>query len=188
MAVIGIDWDGVAVNTGALKQMAAKEMFGVDLRPDRLSSQQILADRLITEEQYNELRDEVMEGKFASMSQLVDYADHFIRLLQEFHEVIVITSRKNGKLANAKEIASQAGLNLEIIGVGHGTSKRGIAEARKCIAYMDDERHKLEKLIGTVPNLYLLDWPYNREADLQPPIKRLTGWWGFYQSIKHLET
>ena len=78
MAVIGIDWDGVTVNTGALKQWAAKEMFGAKLAPDRLSSNQILADGLITEEQYNELRLEIMEGKYAPMSQLVTNAAHYI--------------------------------------------------------------------------------------------------------------
>ena len=175
---IGLDFDGVISNIEKLKIKNLKTIFDLDVLPHELRKE-ILLNKYLTEDQYSGFQRMIYEThEYGSDLEAVDHALEFIcQILQDGHELVVITSRLAGL-----DIARRwfAGFHIDIPFVGVGVGKSKANAARGCQIYVDDDYNKLRQLIDVVPRLFLFSWGYNAHIVLDDGIKRTKSWEEFY--------
>jgi hypothetical protein len=181
---IALDFDGVVVNTHKIKSETAKQIFGIDLPPERFKSEFVIGNYLTVRE-YRELTRLVSTNEIGLQVELIEDALRFISLLQdEGHELGVITSRDGEFLDTAIAITEKHGLSLPFSGVGYGISK---AEALAGYdAFLDDDLDKLMDAEGVVRYRFLFSQGYNLHHKLPPGIVRVYSWADFYCRIMRL--
>lgn len=191
-----VDFDNTMVKSALLKAFLAKKLFGVDIPPALFRKRMVVNSwKLLTKEQYQIIREKVYRDiTTAYRLQPVDGSLHFVRaLIDEGHFVACVTSLQGFGVKIAKEYFAWHKLPIECYGVGYGKSKVKRAMALKADAFFDDDPHKLEKLAGAVPYLFLHDWLYNRSFRINPDIIERVGdeetcaWEKFYERIHEIE-
>ena len=173
---IGLDFDGVISDCGALKSVTARHLYGVDISPDDFKKELVVGRGLLTMTQYRNLQQVIYGTREHGLTAapVPGMKDGLSALREAGHRVRVITSRDGNELGIAKEWAQKHGLDLDFTGVGYGASKAYAAQG--CDLYVDDDLDKLEPLVGIVPNLYLFSWGYNRHIDASEIAKRVASW------------
>lgn len=165
---IGIDFDGVISDCGDLKSVVAEKLYGIKVPSARFKKELILADGILTLEQYRQLQKLIYGTReYGFLMKPVEGALKYIALLTaNGHSVVVITSRQNKELEVAREWCEKIGLSIKFIGVGYGNPKTDAA--RGLDVFVDDDLDKLEPLEGIVPHLFLFRWGYNAHIDPHP--------------------
>lgn len=183
---IGLDFDGVVSDCGKLKSDGAKELYGVEIPPHKFKKEIVIGEGHLTSDQYRELQ-RIIYGtrKIGFLMELVSGVAHYIpRLVDEGHEILVVTSRSETALQIAKEWTHRQGLSLNFVGVGYGNSKEDAAQGLD--VYIDDDLDKLEPLVGVVQNLFLFSWGYNEHIQEGKVAQRIVSWEEFYQVVQEL--
>ncbi|MEY4744537.1 MAG: 5 nucleotidase, deoxy (Pyrimidine), cytosolic type protein [Candidatus Parcubacteria bacterium] len=173
---IGLDFDGVISDCGALKCAAAKKLYGVDIPSERFKKELVVGGGLLTMQQYKDLQQTIYGTWDVGLTLLpVDGVLEAVpRLRDAGHSLRVITSRDGVQLEIARAWAAKHGLALDFTGVGYGSSKTGAAEGLDL--YVDDDLDKLEPLIGIVPRRLLFSWGYNSHVDAGGIAERVASW------------
>lgn len=173
---IGLDFDGVISDCGALKCSAAKKLYGIDIPADRFKKELVVGGGLLTMQQYKDLQ-QTIYGTWdigLTLEPVDGVLDAIPRLRGDGHELRVITSRDGIQLDIARAWAAKHGLALDFTGVGYGASKAGAAEGLDL--YVDDDLDKLAPLVDVVPRRLLFSWGYNSHVDAAGIAERVRSW------------
>ncbi len=184
---IGLDFDGVFSDTGRLKSETAKKLYRVDIPPERFKKELLLADGLITEKQYRTLQRIIYEmvGIGLTMEPVEGVQEFIPKLLEEGHEVIIVTSRDGKGAEIAKRWIKKHSIPwLLFIEVGQRNDKS--KHLKGFDIFIDDDLDKLEPAVGIVPHLFLFSWGYNKHVDETEFITRINSWKEFYEIISKI--
>lgn len=193
---IGIDFDNTTVKIGQLKADFAWKFFHKNIAPAMFRRKLVVnALKILTDKEYQRIREAVYKNiQAAYQLEDVDGALHFLRaLIKEGHFVTVITSRQGFALKIVKAYLARHKLAINYVGVGYGKTKANAAKKLKLDVFMDDDSHKLERLVGVVPYLFLHDWVYNRNIRVDSAVIERVGdehtcaWEKFYERIHEIE-
>lgn len=184
---IGVDFDGVIVNTIKLKHKLAKQMYGIEgIENARFKEYMVVEDGHMTREQYRKLMNIVCgDLKFGLEMEDIEYAIKYISLLRNLgHKVISITSRENNEVKIAQKWCEARKLDIDIISTGYNKDKKDVA--RGLDIYIDDDLPKLIPLTDIVPNLFLLSQEHNLNHNVPKGIVRVSSWFEFYKKLQAL--
>ncbi len=178
---IGLDFDGVIVDSPIWKPVISERLFGV--RPDlRFCSRASLNESGLSEAQYEAVKDELYSGSY--QFKPVDGAVHHIQaLISNGCTLKVVTARTGVHLDRAAQLLELYGLPLSIEGVGYGVSKE--AACLGLDVFVDDDVDKIIPLIGKVPHLCLFSWPFNESESVPSGVVRVSSWWELYNHIRY---
>lgn len=188
---IGLDFDGVIADTGKLKSVLAKKLYGLELSSARFKKEFVIKKKLLSLEKYRELQDVIYGNKkMIDLMEPVEDALYFIdRLIREGHSILVITSREKASLEMAKKWLEKCRLSdksgVSLIGVGIKNTK--VRAAKGLDVYLDDDFDKLEPLVKVVPHLFLFSWSFNQHIDEKNVALRITNWRDFYSKVKQID-
>lgn len=180
---IGLDFDGVITDCGKLKSEGARRLYEVDIPPERFKTELVVGAGILTKEQYKYLQTQIYEtSELGSQMEIVEGAFYYIsKLLEENHDICIVTSRNNLAAKIAKEWLDENKLDLPL------TAVAGIPKTEACKGlevYVDDDLDKLEPLVNIVPKRFLFSWGYNTHIDVDPKVaKRVSSWSDLYQKI-----
>lgn len=183
---IGIDFDGVIADCGALKREGANRLFAIDIPEEKFKKEIVVGEGLLTLEQYRFLQKQIYGTReLGLLAQPITGAKEYIeRLKKEGHKLTIITSRFTTELEIAKEWANQQGVDIELIGCEDG--KQQACRDLAIDIFIDDDLEKLESLDGLVPHLYLFSHGYNQSDNEKPTAIRVFSWEDFYHKITPL--
>lgn len=153
---IGLDFDGVIADSHPLKSVIAKQMFGVDIPPDKFFKEYIVEAGLSID-QYKKVKENLYFNDH-DISPIKDAPIRISLLLEQGHDIKIITSRTGETLEKAKNLLKKYNLNLPVVGVGYGVSKVPASEGLD--VFIDDDIEKLIPLAGVVKHLLLFSSPY----------------------------
>ncbi|MFH0905107.1 MAG: hypothetical protein V1826_00065 [bacterium] len=184
---IGLDFNGVIADCAGLKQQWITRLFGKLVPYENLPKAKLVGDGWLSVDQYNALKHCIYTNEgFGSAIQSVPGAIVCIKqLLQDGHEIIVVTSRWAESLTMAQDWVRKQGLDLSVMGVGLGNSKAPAAAGLD--VFVDDDLENLQDLVGVVPNRFLFNWDYNRDDDLSGVGERVKSWDELYRAIQAIE-
>lgn len=180
---IGVDLDGVVIDSHAVKPLLAKTMFGVDISPEDCTRESASRLGLLTVDQYNAVSRQTYQQNNFPMDE-IHQACHYINLLRaESHNIRAVTSRSNadGALHQALLWLSARNLNIPVTGVGYGKPKTEACQGLDM--FIDDDLEKLLPLVGQVLHLLLFSSPTNRQHAVPTGIHRVDSWWEVYNYI-----
>jgi 5' nucleotidase, deoxy (Pyrimidine), cytosolic type C protein (NT5C) len=183
---IGLDFDGVIANCGALKSTYAKQLYGIDISPTQCKKELVITHNILSIEQYQVLQTIIYETEEVGllMPPVPDALNHIAALLSAGHSLKIVTSRRHQGLTVAEHWLQQHTLNIPIVGCGLDANK-----AFACTGldvFIDDDLEKLIPLQQTVPHRYLLSWGYNTHEQAEPVACRVASWSDFYSHIHTL--
>jgi len=183
---IGLDFDGVITDCGRLKSDGAREIYGVEIPPERFKKELVVGAGILTLDQYRYFQEQIYGTREIGLTMLpVEGVLEFVpRLKQEGYDLTIITSRGDPESEIAREWMELKGLDLNLMGVG------GVSKTHACRGldvYIDDDLDKLEPLVDVVPNRYLFSWGYNQHIEVPSDVAiRVSSWENFYEEIKKL--
>lgn len=183
---VGLDFDGVISDCGQLKSRGAQVLYGINIPPHRFKKEIIIGEGLLTAEQYRALQKSVYGTReMGFQMELVPGAkQHILQLINEGHEILVVTSREGIELEIAQEWARMQGISLTFVGVGYNKSKADAA--RGLCVYIDDDLDKVNPLVDVVPHRFLFSWGYNKHVAEGEVARRIESWAEFYRTIQTL--
>lgn len=187
---IGLDFDGVIADVQTLKSEAAKELFDVNILAGKFKKEILFKDKIISPLEYGRLQEEVFwNQKWISEMRPINGALKYIQhLIDDGHEIIIITSRIGAALENAKLWAANNNLQLRFYGVGYGNPKTEFCKGLDI--FIDDDRDKLFPLKDVVKQSFLFDFYGQCKENMNNDgIKIIFSWKQFYEIInsKHNE-
>src|SRR3989304_2193456 len=96
---IGLDFDGVISDCGALKSYGLKKIFGIALPPKKVKREIIVNEGFLTLEQYEFLRGQIYGTREMGlqMREVPEMREYVQRLKLEGHNLAIISSRGNKK-------------------------------------------------------------------------------------------
>lgn len=189
---IALDFDGVLSDCGALKAVHAKRMFGFDI-PVEQFKKELVVKELVGEEkgiltlaEYKALKTEIYTNMEIglTMKPVEGMLEFLPRLINEGHEIRVITSRHGETLEVAMAWTEKQGLSLEFTGVGCGKSKAPATVGFDL--FVDDDLDKIEPLMDTVPHRFLFGWGYNEHIEEGDVAKRIESWEELYLAVQEI--
>ncbi len=180
---IGLDFDGVITDCGKHKSKIALEVYGKEIQPKDFRKEILLAEKIFTAQEYIDFQILVYESEEYGLliEQVTECFDYLALLLEQGHDIQIITARTGRSLDNAKTWLSINDRSLPIVGIHHTLPKTSVA--KDCDIFIDDDLKKLLPMIGIVPNLYLMSWDYNAQDILPSEIIRVNSWSHFYETI-----
>jgi len=189
--IIGLDFDGVVMDTQRLKVFAAMSMYGLSIPGSHLESSYIKANptSLISLEEYHALQEEIyVRNTFKTEVRFVDQAERAINtLLSNGHVLHIITSRdERAGLEQVKTLLSTVGLDIPAHGIGYNNSIRDKCQELGLNVFVDDDLEKLISLMGAVPHLYLFNTASTQLTNLPPGIQVVSFWSELLSKIEKL--
>ncbi len=182
MANIGLDFDGVIVDSVRLKIKYAQELYGISLSPADCKKDVVLSKRLMTKEEYDTLNSLVYGTRVGlHLDAIYDSVD-YIKILKEKHNVRIITSRLNRELNTPEIWLEEHGISVPVI----YTNQRPKNEFCSGLdLFVDDDYPKLEELVNSAEHLVLFSRPYNQDVEIKNSrIQRIDSWAFLYKFIK----
>ncbi|MBS3167576.1 hypothetical protein J4216_00425 [Candidatus Woesearchaeota archaeon] len=180
---VGLDFDGVFIDTSLVKSKLALALYGVYIPPEQFKREVVVGCGLLTDEQYTKVSRTASSDLelTLSMPPLPNSVYFTNRLLHEGHGVRVVTSRDGYNAWIAMQYMLYYGLFLTLSGVGYRIPKTDAC--RGLDFYADDDLDKLIPLVGIVPRLYLFSWPYNSHLTIPSNITGKTYSWSHIYSL-----
>lgn len=168
---IGLDFDGVVVDSHGLKSALLKEVFGTDVPPEacRKTIQMHCGKKAF--KQYRHVQRLVYETKkYHSRLEFMPGALRRIQQLQaRGHELFIVSSRSPQAGQLARQWLRAQALDIPFIATGRHDSKVPTAQRLALDCFVDDDLLKLAQLMGTVPRLYLFRQPHNAAISYAGP-------------------
>lgn len=180
---IGLDFDGVIENVGEFKVAAAKRYHGFEIDPADFRKEVLVARGHFTAEGYKAFQRRMYTDTELGrlMEPVAGMHETLARLLEDGHELSIITSRDPVEEEIARAWCEHQGIRIPLVADGVGKSKATAAQGLD--VYIDDNTEKLVPLVGVVPELFLFEWGYN-EHELPPPeVQRVASWADFYAAV-----
>ena len=184
---LGLDCDGVVVDSGKLKSEGVKELYGMEIPPEEFKRELLVGSNIFTQEQYTHIQSQIYASRDLGlkMEPVKDAIEYISKLQDEGHELTVITSRRGDAAEIAREWMRAHSLELELVSVGKGENKSSACHGLNC--YIDDDLDKLGYLVGVVPHRFLFTWGYNLHVKVPKLIaRRVDSWKSFYKEISAL--
>lgn len=189
---IGLDFDGVIVDSAAMKARQIKSRFGVVLPHAVFHRGSIMRGGApgITFRQYNEAKRDVY-WRAPTASEMIPipgaiwYAN---KLADDGHSIFVISSRSRRAARFARSWCKQKRLPLTLV-MGVGMDRMDKSEAaRKCglDVFVDNDLEKLILLGSVVRHKFLFTWHNNKHDDVGGVAERVFGWSGLYEAIRRI--
>lgn len=186
---IGIDFDGVIVDTTGLKVNLAKEVLGIDLSVENTTREGALRAG-IDAETYDNIFKRIIISRKSHEIPLVEYAKETIDLICLNHpedKIFIITSRSDFEVPYQRNILDKKRIRYHHIINTSDRSKNRTCLENKITAYIDDDLHKLQQITNGYTQRFLLTRPYNKNIEIKNPgIERVENWLEFYEKIKRL--
>lgn len=181
---IGLDFDGVISDCGKLKSDVTKELYGLDIPPEKFKKEIVIGEGYLTSNQYRDLQNIIYKTREFGflMKPVAGVLESIPYLLALEHTLLIVTSRGEIELEIAKEWSFNQGLTLDFIGVGYGVSKANACKGLDI--YIDDDFEKLEPLVGIVPHRFLFSWGYNSHIEVGTVANRISSWEEFCKTIE----
>jgi len=181
---LGIDFDGTIADSTQEKIRAAREMFGVAMRPEHAG--RAPGRRLMGRQRYDAVARSIYSSEKTLELPPVDEATEGIRSLSGRYNLYVVTARdkKQSELASTWLLAR----SLPITGVLYTSEsgKRAACESHGIGVILDDTPEVLADFTdaGIVP--VLLSRPYNLGARLAEGARRASSWRDFVDLVDKL--
>jgi hypothetical protein len=186
---IGIDFDGVIIDTANLKVKLARELFGIEL-DIKNASRSIILKMGIDAKTYDKTFRRIIITRESHEIPLIEFAKETIDKIYAEHpdnRVYIITSRSDFEVPYQKNIMNNKQIKYHNLINTSDQSKNRICLENKIRAYLDDDLHKLEQINNGYTKLFLLTRPYNMNDKSQnPDIERVNNWIEFHERIKYL--
>lgn len=177
---IGLDFDGVFVDSHGLKSQLLKEIFGADVPVEacrriiqehcgrKAFKQYRTVQRLVYETKQYHQRLEPQPGALRRIQQLKERG----------HTLIILSSRSPQAAALARQWLAAKDVSLPFYATGRrDSSKAVLARELQLDAFVDDDLIKLAQLIGIVERLSLFRQPHNAHInDAGPKIEIVRSW------------
>lgn len=170
---IGLDFDGVCVDSHPLKAVIARELFGVDIPSDFFQRKWVLESNLLTPEEYQRVGDVLFSRKH-QLPEVKNAVGSIKKLLASGQHCEIITSRSGVTLEPVHLWMETEGLALPVTGVGYGISKE--MACRGLDVFVDDDVTKLTPLVGCVETLIHFRWSHNHHELLPNGIHQVDSW------------
>jgi uncharacterized HAD superfamily protein len=183
---IGLDFDGVISDCGALKTEGARRLYGLSIPSEKFKTEILLGEKLLTLEQYRNIQKQIYGTmEYGLLMQKVEGVSEYTKkLIDEGYNLNIVTSRGAKEAEVAREWMKIQGLNIPLSAIGGDIKKTDAC--RGLDVYIDDDLDKLEPLIGVVPYRFLFSWGYNSQVDSGSIAKRVNSWQDFYEEVKAL--
>jgi 5'(3')-deoxyribonucleotidase len=180
---IGIDFDGTFADVVTAKIAFARELFGIELPPDRTWPRDAVP--LIGEERYRRL-----EGELYSTGRTLDIppiegAIEVAQRLAESHELFVLTARTDAERGPAEAWVRQHELPISRFVHTNRGPKPPVCLELQIDVLLDDWEHSFVDMRAET-RAVLLDQPHNRHVD-EPHITRVESWHAFEGLIAALD-
>jgi uncharacterized protein len=186
MVNIGIDFDGVIIDSSHLKIQIAKENFGLELTPETAFKDNILRSG-VSQDDYNRLFRGILASEKRYSVERIPWSKEMINKLYRHNGVYIITSRHNEDIPFIKDILKHDEINYHELINTSDQSKNNACLENKIRIYLDDDVTKLEQINNDYTKCFLLDKPYNKDVKFDGKrIERVDNWRDFYAKIKYL--
>lgn len=183
---IGLDFDGVIINTPKKKAEVVQSLYGITI-PFQLMKKERVVLMGLALEQYRKAQQVVYGTEVGLSAESMEGALLYLSRLQKHgHTNVIITARTGADLEIAKEWARIHSLHLRFFGVGYGVSKAQLAIEIGLDVYVDDDPQRLLELVGLVPHLFLFSWRYNEGFKEGEAIRRVVSWKELHGAIEAL--
>ena len=189
---IGLDFDGVIVDSAAMKAKQIKNRFGVVLPHAVLHRGSTTRGGApgISFRQYNEAKRDVY-WRAPTASEMIPvpgaiwYAQ---KLVNDGHSIFVISSRSRRSARFARSWCKQKRLPLTLVmGVGMDRiDKSEAARKYELDVFVDNDLEKLLLLDGVVRHKFLFTWHNNLHDDVGGVAERVFGSSGLYEAIRRI--
>jgi hypothetical protein len=186
---IGVDFDGVIADPVPLKIRLAKELFGINLKPENVSRKRIINSG-IEEKVYDETFRQIMLSPRRYEIKPVQYAKEIMRKMYDsgLFCSYIITSRNDKEIPHIKDWLEHQKIRYHHLLNTSDKPKNKVCLENKILAYLDDDLHKLEEITNGYTERFLLKRPYNEDLKIKnSKIKVSEDWLMFYQQIKCLQ-
>jgi uncharacterized HAD superfamily protein len=187
---IGIDFGGVIADEGKYRVKAAKKMYDIDVPLSECMKHKIISKDYLSYEQYQALKKWIYESEetYCFLLQPIAGAIKCLKVLSELgHSCKILTNRHGKTFKFTKKWIQNHSINIDLLS-SNGGSKNAIARQENFDVFIDDDIEKLLELVGIVPHLYLMSWPYNQDQQLLDEVKPVSSWKKFYEEITLLST
>lgn len=182
---VGLDFDGVFVNSDQLKVDAARHLYGKVIPLEKMKKEILVREGTLTPEQYEELKTFVYDTEYGLRMQLIPDVKYYLsKIIGDGHKVGIKTSRRHCDIVN--QFMNEQRIKLPVENTGTNENKREICKGLDF--FVDDDMEKLLPLTGLVKNLYLFRWPSNQEDFLTDGIREVGSWMEIYQQIKKISS
>lgn len=186
--IIGVDCNGPLGDFLRLKACYVEDQFGIKCCPQMFKRDVIESRGVLTPDQYNKMQDAVYGPEYGYRMKPVSGVVETLRaLLEQGHEIYVITSRTGEHLEVAQQWWMQVSNNLpvEFVGTGRGQSKGPMVKRLGLDLFIDDDPGKLIEISreGAKAKLMLFSGCFNSAYDLPDDIARLPSWRHFEERI-----
>ncbi|MBI4016518.1 MAG: hypothetical protein HY363_02385 [Candidatus Aenigmarchaeota archaeon] len=194
---IGVDFDGVIVDTSKAKQKFCKDEFGVDIPLNLITGGG--AKQFLTLEQYRRLKDYDF-GKGTLFGELIPQVRETLgKLIYEGHKIIIVTGRHETGASYARKFLSAHKVPFhhlvyiqemlskeELEAMGRKKyEKVNVVRVLKLDVLIDDQYPNLNQSSGSGAMLLLLDQVWNRNVKIdKKDILRVEGWPQVYKLVQ----
>lgn len=181
---IGVDFDGVIADCDPLKSYVAEQLYGVKVNPNMIKKKFVIANAILTECEYDTLQMEALhKEKYLGLLELVPDSTNSIKfLLDQGHDVKVVTGRYGNSLKLSQAWLNKQGLNIPFISAT--TIPKKIEVTKNMQIFIDDHLENLAPLKNEVTRLFLYSQPHNLYDLLPQSITRVQSWVDLLSIIK----
>jgi uncharacterized HAD superfamily protein len=186
MVNIGIDFDGVIIDSSKLKIKIAKELFGFELTPETANKENILS-RGVDLKTYSDTFKKIILQERSDEVDSVPYAKEIIDKLFNNNKIYIITSRHNEEVPYVHQMLKNRSIKYNYLINTYDQSKEEACLKNRIRIYLDDGVKKLEQIRNGYTKLFLLTKSDNENINIvDDRIQRVSDWKDFYNKIKYL--
>ena len=180
---IGIDFDGTFADVVQGKIALARELFAIELPPDRTWPAEAAA--VIGEERYALLEGVLYGTSRTSQIPPVDGSVDVSRRLAEQHELIVLTARTDDERGPAEAWIQRHEVPITRLINTNRAPKPPVCAELEIDILLDDWEHSFVDMREETASV-LLDQPHNQRP-VEPHITRVANWQAFEVLVGELE-
>lgn len=186
MVNIGIDFDGVIIDSSKLKIKIAKELFGFELTPETANKDNILS-RGVDLKTYSDTFKRIILQERSDEVELVPFAKEIIDKLYANNVIYVITSRFDDEVPYVRIMLKNRNIKYHHLINTVDQPKEEACLKNRIHIYLDDGVKKLEQIRNGYTKLFLLTKLDNKNIRIENDrIQRVSDWKDFYNKIKYL--
>ncbi len=179
---IGLDFDGVVVDSAKLKARAAEKLFGKKgkIHGTNFKREIVVGNGWLTDKEYDKVcKCAYNKWYYGQLMEAMPGARFYLSALnKEGHNLFIITSRDSTSFPIADKWLGENGFQfVSRTGIGLKQSKAPLLKALSADIFVDDDLDKLLPLQGIVEHLFLFSWPWHKNIKLPPGIVKLDNGW-----------
>jgi len=186
MFKVGLDFDGVLWNFAELKHRVLYDLFGRTMSIGRETHDFMIADGVVTEEEYWELARVLCTttrylSDMTPLPGMSTYLPH-IRTLSRDVEFRVVTLRTPEGAVIAQRWIDSLCLGVKVESANAAGTKGPHADGLH--VFVDDTLEHLHEVEGIVPHRFLFSWNYNNHHGPSDGIVRVRSWKELFDHLK----